>query len=114
VRRSGRPLRPGIYGDPAGVDFATEVLVVFSSGQSGTCPGWLAGIDVDDTGTVRITTGRHVASGVCTDDYRHYRMVLAVSRDLVPAEHDLPTDDVLVDGQVLGTGSLVRQYPSAG
>ncbi|MFS8478777.1 MAG: hypothetical protein FWJ93_07400 [Micromonosporaceae bacterium] len=112
VPRSGSPIHPGIYGEPTDIDFTTEVLVVFSSGQSGTCPGWLAGIDVDGSGAVQVTTGTFAASRGCTDDYRPYRMVLAVGRDLVPAEHDLPTDDVLVDGRVLDAGSLVRQYPS--
>jgi hypothetical protein len=56
VRRTGDPTLPGLYGDLADIDFAREALVIYSSGQSGTCPGWLTGIEVTEQGTVQLTT----------------------------------------------------------
>jgi hypothetical protein len=121
VRRSGDPELPGLYGDLADIDFAREVLVVYSSGQSGTCPGWLTGIEVTELGTVQLTTtftsatfatvqGQRV--GDCTADYRPYRLVLSIDRDRLPPISELPTTKVLFDGEQLGGGGLVTTYPA--
>jgi hypothetical protein len=56
VRRTGDPALPGLYGDLADIDFDREALVVYSSGQSGTCPEWLTGIELTEQGTVQLTT----------------------------------------------------------
>jgi hypothetical protein len=85
VRRSGNPELPGLHGDLADIDLDREVLVVYSSGRSGTCPGWLTGIEVTGLGTVQLTAtfttptfttvhGKRV--GDCTADYSPYRLVL--------------------------------------
>lgn len=105
-RRDGEPTEPGVYGDLADVDFGREALVVWSAGQSGTCPGWLADISTDNN-AVQLKTARQ--GDFCTDDYHAYRMVLAVDRDRLPAASALPLDDVPVDG--LAT-ALITTYPA--
>jgi hypothetical protein len=105
--RSGEPREPGVYGDLDDVDFAEQVLVVYSSGQSGACPGWLADMSVQD-GTVELAEDRHMPGNACTDDYNAYRLVLSVDRDRVPAEDDLPTEQVRVDGRDIA--GLVTAY----
>ncbi len=106
--REGEPRESGRYGDVEAIDFDRQVLVVYSSGQSGACPGWLADIAVDD-GTVEFIEGRHMPGDGCTDDYNAYRLVLAVDRDRLPPSGDLPTEQVLVDGNDLA--GLVVAYP---
>jgi hypothetical protein len=94
-RESGAPDRPELYGSLDEVDFDAQVVVVWSSGQSGSCPGWLADLRTDSAGTLHLERDR--AGGRyrdCTDDYNPYRMVLAVDRERVPAPEDLPTEDV--------------------
>jgi hypothetical protein len=121
VRRSGDPEQPGLYGDLADIDFAREALVVYSSGQSGTCPGWLTGIEVAGPGTVQITTTFTSATfatvqgervGDCTADYSPYRIVLSIDRDRLPPVSALPTTSVLFNGEQLGDGGLVTTYPA--
>ena len=123
VRRSGHPTLTVLYGDLADIDFDREVLVVYSSGQSGTCPGWLTGIEVIDRGrelgTVQLTTTFTTATpptvpGIleCTMDYRPYRLVLLVDRDRLPPISALPTTRVLFNGEQLGGGGLVTTYPA--
>ena len=107
--REGEPRESGRYGDLEGIDFDRQVLVVYSSGQSGACPGWVADIAVDDR-TVEVTEGRHMPGDGCTDDYNAYRLVLAVDRDRLPPLEDLPTEQVLVDGHDLA--AVVAAYPA--
>jgi hypothetical protein len=106
----GDPEEPGIYGGHDEVDFDRQVVVVWSSGESSTCPGWLADVQVDDAGTVQLE--REDAAGVfgaCTDDYNPYRLVGAVDRDRVPPPGALPTEDVA--GVPEGPGAVVAEYP---
>jgi len=121
VRRSGDPELPGLYGDLADIDFDREAMVVYSSGQSGTCPGWLTGIEVTELGIVQLTTTFTTATfttvqgervGECTADYRAYRIVLSIDRDLLPPISGLPTTRVLFNGEQLGGGGLVTTYPA--
>lgn len=109
---TGAPAEPGRYGNLDEVDFDTQAVVVWSSGQSGSCPGWLADVDTDGEGTVSVTTGQTPADA-CTDDYNAYRMVLAVDLDRLPDPTWLPVTDVVVDGRTVGAVSLVRAYPDA-
>lgn len=80
-------------------------MVVWSSGESGSCPEWLADIDHAD-GT--ITFERDRAGGLCTDNYNPYRMVLAVDRDRLPPADELPSAPL--DGV---PDREVRIYPAA-
>lgn len=109
-QRSGPPAEPGRYGDLSEVDFDTQAVVVWSSGQSGSCPAWLAGIATEGDGAVKATTEQQ--GSTCTDDYNAYRMVLVAHRDLLPEPTWLPMDEVVVDSLELAWDSLVREYPS--
>jgi hypothetical protein len=110
-RRDGRPEQPGRYGDLDAVDFSTHAVVVWSSGQSGTCPAWLADISTRDD-AVEIHTAQ--SGQICTDDYRPYRMLLAVERDRLPDPDEFPVSNVIVDGRSGGSPSLVDRYPAGG
>lgn len=103
TRRDDLPAEPGRYGDLDAVDFDRQALVVWSSGESGSCAEWVADIDTVD-GTVRVQRG--ATAQTCTSDYNPYRMVLAVDRDRLPQPGDLPHDRIedLPDGEV-------RAYP---
>ncbi|WP_129336806.1 hypothetical protein [Cellulomonas endophytica] len=78
----GDPDEPGRYGSLADVDFDSHVVALWSSGQSGTCPSWLASVEGDPDGvTLREAD---LVSGGCTEDYVPYRSVVAVPRDRLP------------------------------
>jgi hypothetical protein len=113
-RRSGAPAMLGLYGVLDDVDFSRQAVVVWSSGQSSTCPAWLAGVDVDHDGTVVIEIGDTAGRfGDCTADYRPYRMIVAVDQDRLPPPSRLPTVNVtgIPVGGPLG-GALVSTYPA--
>ena len=121
VRRTGDPTLPGLYGDLADIDLDREALVVYSSGQSSTCPEWLTGLEDTELGTVQLTTtststtfatvqGERV--GFCTGDNREYRIVLSIDRDRLPPISGLPTTRVLFNGEQLFGGGLVTTYPA--
>lgn len=82
---------------------------MWHSGESGSCPGWLAGIDSGD-GSVTIELGEYSPHDVCTEDYNPYRMVLALDRDVLPEEEQLPTEDVVI-GETIDDGR-VTAYPA--
>lgn len=104
--RTGVPDKPGVYRELSEVNFDEYALVVWSSGESGTCPEWIADLYTTDDGTVAVELGATSSTGVCTRDYRAYRMMLAVDRDRLPDRTDLPTDKIIgvPDG-------VVRVYP---
>ena len=108
-QRSGEPREAGRYGSFADVDLEEQVLVVYSSGQSGSCPGWLADLSVEE-GIVLLEREEHAPGMACTDDYNAYRVVLAVDRDKVPAADELPTERALIDDLELSV--LVTAYPA--
>lgn len=107
AERSGDPLEPGKYGDLEDVNFEEQVVAVWSSGQSGSCPSWLAQVMVQQSGLVELERGSANPGEDCTSDYRTYRMVVAVDRSHVPHQEDLPIRDVagVPDG-------LVSAYPA--
>jgi hypothetical protein len=104
--RSGDPVEAGEYGDLEDVDFEEQVVAVWSSGQSGSCPSWLAQVIVQQSGLLELKRGGSDPDEDCTADYRPYRMVVAIDRSHVPPEEELPTRDVtgVPDG-------LVTAYP---
>lgn len=102
--REGDPTEEGVYGSLDAVDFERQAVVVWSAGQSGSCPGWLADIEVVD-GRVAVEHGT-AGAGACTADYNPYRMVLAVDRDRLPEAADLPYAPPDDDP----TGAHVRAY----
>jgi hypothetical protein len=108
--RSGTPQQDGSYADLDDVDFADRVVVVYSSAQSGSCPGWL----VDATyaaGTLVMTETSAIPEGSngCNDSRVPYRLVLAVDRGKLPPAEDLPVDRVQVDDR--DADGLVTRYP---
>ena len=104
-QRAGLPARVGVYATLNEVDFARQAVVVWTAGQSGSCPQWLADLRTRADGTVRLDTAA-AGGGVCTDDYNPYRMLLAVDRDRLPDPAALPT----TSGEDI-PDALVRAYP---
>lgn len=106
---SGDPGEFGIHADLDDVDFSQDAVVVYSAGQSGSCPAWL----VDATyaaGAFDVVESDEVPEGSdgCSDVRVPYRLVLAVDRDKLPPPEDLPVDRVHVDGQDID--GLVTEY----
>lgn len=107
----GDPGEPGVYGMLDDVDFERRAVVVYSSGTSGTCPAWVRGIETTN-GRVEITLGSS-AERACTDDYRPYRLVLAVERDALPGLSELPVERIDVPSENLtGVEGRVVAYPA--
>lgn len=101
----------GRYGDLDEVDFDTHAVVVWSSGQSGSCPSWVGSVHVDEDGALFITT-THAPADACTDDYNPYSQMLAVPRDRLPDQMQLPTSARIIDNVEIGPRALVRAYPT--
>lgn len=96
--RDGAPLEPGVYGDLTDVDLDEQVLALYSSGQSGSCPGWVEDVSTSGDGTVEVSTVQDLRGGDgCTDDYNPYRVVLALDREDVPSADALGTARLLID-----------------
>lgn len=85
---SGRPERAGRYGDLADVDFATQVVGLWSAGESGSCPEWLASVTTSGAGEVSVRTGHD--GDTCTADYVFYSEVVVLDRSAVPPADALP------------------------
>jgi outer membrane protein assembly factor BamB len=98
-RDDEHPSAPGVYGLIDDVDFDRQVVVVWSSGESGSCPEYVASIDTSGR-DIRVRTDG--GFGVCTSDYNPYRMVVAVDRDRLPAQEELETARLtdVPDGEV--------------
>lgn len=109
-RRTSDPDRPGLYGSLDDVDFERQAVAVWSAGGSSSCPPWLAHVETDAAGTVRLETDDASGDAPCTDDYSPYRMLLALDRELLPAPEALPAENVDADG--LPPGVLVTAYPA--
>lgn len=109
------PAEPGRYGDLADVDFDRELVLVWSDGQSGTCPGWIVDVRVEDG---RLAVEGEASGGPnCTHDYVSYRLLLAVDRDRLPPVDDLlgmPIRQVYAHGYGDESREVVRPYPEAG
>lgn len=85
------PEEPGVYGGLADVDFDEQVVVVWSSGESGSCPEWIRDVDTIEQ-RVRITLD--MRGFVCTDDYNAYRVVAAVDRDRLPGPDEIESSQI--------------------
>lgn len=97
--RDGDPRDVGLYGDLSDVDLDEQVLALWSSGESGTCPGWLAGVGTSaDGATLAFDEDEYSPTGGCTDDYNAYRTVVAVDRSSLPDLADLGVVEATVDG----------------
>lgn len=78
----------GLHADLETVDWDREVLVIWSGGRSGSCPEWVEDVRLD--GDRLVVAVRSASEGGCTADFNAYRAVLAVDRDQLPDEDDLP------------------------
>ena len=108
--RSGQPREVGRYGTLGDLTLGEQALVVYSSGQSGSCPGWVADLSHDrDVLVVRET--EHVAGDGCNDSFAPYHLVLAVDRDKLPAAGDLPLRTARNGDRE--HDALVTTYPAA-
>lgn len=100
----GNPLGAGVYGDLADVDFTEQVVGLYSSGQSGSCPAWVGDVTTDSDGVVTVTRAEDLQGGDgCTDDYNPFRVVIVIDRADVPSQDALGSARGTVDGNdVLG------------
>ena len=80
------PAAYGIHGDLDQLDFDSQVVVSWTSGESGSCPEWI--VDIESADEVAVFTDAH--EPMCTDDYRAYRAVLALDREALPTVDELP------------------------
>lgn len=96
----GDPVQQGQYGDLAGVDFTAQAVAVWSSGQSGTCPGWLSTVRTDTDGEVLLTRDESGGRSGCTDDYNTYRTLVVVDRSDLPEPSELASARGTVEGVV--------------
>ncbi len=113
--REGDPAEPGIYAALETVDLSSQLLVVYSSGESGTCPAWVTDLATAE-GRVAVTLDSTAEpGGACTDDFRPYRLVLAVDRDRLPPLSELPVDRIDVpSANLTGVDGRVVRYPFTG
>lgn len=112
-RAAGHPVRPGVYGDLAAVDFDTQVVAVVSAGESGSCPRWVSEISTA-AGVVAISTADATGRDQpCTADFRRYRVIITIDRDDVPPAASLDDTQIRYDGSLDVDASVVA-YPSVG
>ena len=108
ARNDELPAEPGRYATLDDVDFDRQVVVVWSTGESGSCPEWITDITTVQN-EVRVATD--ATAEVCTSDYNPYRMLVAVDRDRVPAAGDV--DRATLDLEV-EPDTVVSAYPYGG
>lgn len=102
--RDGLPVERGVYGSAEDIQ-SSEVLAVWYSGDSGSCPSFLRGLRVttDEADIDVAATG----GDECTADYNSYQQLVVLNRVDLPDLADLPVviygdegnkaDDVVVD-----------------
>ncbi len=109
---SGAPTGFGIYGDVEDVDLADHVVGLWSSGQSGSCPGWLGSVD-SNSGTVTLVQVEDLQGfDLCTDDYNAYSQVVVLNRGQVPPPETLPVDGQLTFAMVTDAVPLPGSGPT--
>lgn len=104
---------PAVYGSIDDVDFPGQVVALYSSGESGSCPAL-----VDDVatalGTVSITT--QARGTTCTDDYWAFSTVLVLDAVDLPPEHTLDGTPATVRDRDLDrdieVAATVSTYPA--
>jgi len=83
----------------AEVDFSRQVVALYSSGESGSCPESVRDVDLGDDGTLDIMRAVDMKGGnACTGDYNPYRVVIAIDRADVPTRDQLAGTEGTVDG----------------
>lgn len=107
--RSGEPRQEGRYGSLDDLDLDRQALVVYSSGQSGSCPGWPVDLSLDGRVLV-VEETEYVEGDGCNESFSPYRVLLAVDRDVLPAADDLPLDTARTGDREFD--ALVTTYPA--
>lgn len=112
--REGGPAETGVYGDLADVDFDDQVVALWSSGQSGSCPRWLSDVRLDEAGAVVVSedvdTGGQQG---CSDDRHVYRTVVVLDRSAVPDQRDLSAATATDDDASFPARVLLAAYPAS-
>ena len=109
----GDPLQQGLYGDLADVDFDDQVVGLWSAGESGSCPAWLAEVRTGTDGSLVVTEGLDTdGNETCTDDNNAYRAVVLIDRDAVPDAGALRSEGT-TDPDPFPLRVFVGAYPPA-
>lgn len=109
--QSGDPRDPGRYGNLADVDFGKQAVALWSSGESGSCPGWVSGVSIDG-GYVVVTEDTDSGfSGACSSDYNPYRVLVAVDRADLPEPDAVATTKIRIADTDIGSPILLTAYP---
>ncbi|SRR5690625_3392463 len=94
----------------AEVDLSRQIVALYSSGESGSCPESVHDIELDD-GTVDIMLTVDTGGGdACSGDYNPYRVVIAIDRADVPTRDELAGTEGTVDGNP-ALEVVVGEYP---
>lgn len=109
--RSGSPSDPGRYGDLTGVDFDQQAVALWSSGQSGSCPGWASDIALHDGDVVVTEDDDSGPGGACTADYNAYRVLVVVDRSDLPTPEAVTTTRIRIADTDIGFRILLAAYP---
>lgn len=111
--RGGDPTRPGVYGDLADVDFGEQAVAVWSGGQSGSCPGWLAQVRLAEATRVVVTEDLDSGTGnACSSDRNVYRTVVVIERDQLPSEQSLASAHATDDDPEHPAEVFLAAYPA--
>ena len=89
---TGDPTDGGLYGSRDDVDLTQQVLGLWSSGQSGSCPGWLTSMTTDGDRVQLVQAEDLLGGNGCDDSYNPYSQVVILDRDQVPTRDALPLD----------------------
>lgn len=86
-------------------DLAGHVVGLWSSGQSGSCPGWLGSVEVDEETVKLVDVADLQGGGGCTDDFNPYSQVVVLDRAPVPPREALPVEGQLTSAIVTAHGT---------
>lgn len=89
---TGDPTNAGLYGSLDDVDLTQQVVGLWSSGQSGSCPGWLTSMTTDGDSVQLVQAEDFRGGQACDDAYNPYSQVVVLDRDQVPTRDALPVD----------------------
>ena len=109
--QSGDPTDPGRYGSLGDVDFDHQAVALWSSGESGSCPGWVSDVTLDNGYVVVDEDDDSGPGGACSADYNPYRVVVAVDRADLPEPEALGTTGIRIADTSIGSQILLATYP---
>jgi len=107
--RSGDPRDPGRYGELDDVDLDQQAVALWSGGESGSCPGWISSVALED-GAVVVTRDADEGRG-CSDDYNPFRVLVVVDRSALPTPEALSGTEARTDNPNIATQVVLTAYP---